>query len=171
MMRKLTLPEYYTADVRTLDYQAFYDAGYRVLLFDLDNTLLPWNVYDADEDTIAFGKKLEEMGFKVAIVSNNNGDRVRRIARAMELPYVPKALKPLPMGFKKGVELFGLPKKQVLILGDQFYTDMFGGFFAGITRVYVEPLSASAYGWTNFVHDVEKGLRKKARLRPNRPQK
>ena len=40
-MFKTFYPDEYVESSYELDYQAYYDAGYRAVLFDIDNTLVP----------------------------------------------------------------------------------------------------------------------------------
>ena len=46
-----------------IDYQKYYDEGYRGILFDIDNTLVPHGA-PADNKAIKLFKKLREIGCK-----------------------------------------------------------------------------------------------------------
>ena len=54
-----------------IDYQAYYDKGYRGILFDVDNTLVE---HDQPVTIVAIElfQQLKEMGFQTCIISNNN---------------------------------------------------------------------------------------------------
>ncbi len=123
-----------------IDYQAFYDNGYRGILFDVDNTLV-----EHDEPVtiaaIELFKKLEEIGFKTCIISNNIEERVRPLANVLETEYVHKAGKPSAKGFLKGMEKLGTTPDKTLFVGDQIFTDIWGANRAGIHSILVKQIA------------------------------
>ena len=58
-----------------IDYQKYYDQGYRGILFDVDNTLVEHN-QPVTLVAIELFQTLNEMGFKTCIISNNRDERV-----------------------------------------------------------------------------------------------
>ncbi len=76
-----------------IDYQSYYDRGYRGILFDVDNTLVEHD-QPVTIVAIALFQKLKEIGFKTCIISNNKDERVKPLADALESDYVYKAGKP-----------------------------------------------------------------------------
>ena len=63
-------PDEYVDSAYSIDYQKLYDRGYRGLLFDIDNTLVPHGA-PADERAIAFFRHLRGIGFSSCFLSNN----------------------------------------------------------------------------------------------------
>ncbi len=53
-----------------IDFDNLYAQGYRGLLFDIDNTLVPHGA-PADERACALFAHLKELGFKCCFLSNN----------------------------------------------------------------------------------------------------
>ena len=62
-----------------IDYQKYYDQGYRGILFDVDNTLVEHN-QPVTLVAIELFQTLNEMGFKTCIISNNRDERVKPLA-------------------------------------------------------------------------------------------
>ncbi len=122
-----------------VEYEEFYEKGYRGILFDIDNTLVGHGA-EADERAIALVKRLKETGYRICFVSNNKEPRVKSFCDALDAPYVYKAGKPKGDGYSKGLELLSLPKEQVLAIGDQIFTDTWGANRAGITSILVGQL-------------------------------
>lgn len=125
--------------VYEIDFQALYSAGYRGLLFDIDNTLVGHGD-PADERAVRLFKTLHETGFKTCLISNNKEGRVKSFADAVESFYVYKANKPSGAGYEKGCRIMGVSKEQALFIGDQLFTDIWGANRAGIRSILVKRL-------------------------------
>ncbi len=110
------------------------------LLLDVDNTLASHGKpepLDGVEDWIAF---MRDAGVPMAIISNNDSQRVMPFAKRIGLPFVAKAMKPLPSGVRRGTQLLKLPPDAVAVVGDQVYTDVMGAHWAGAKAILVEPV-------------------------------
>lgn len=81
--------------------------GKTTILTDLDNTLLAWDQLDATDEVINWFTILKEEGIKVMIFSNNNEERVARVAKAIDVPYLARAKKPLGANFRPGIKRNG----------------------------------------------------------------
>jgi predicted HAD superfamily phosphohydrolase YqeG len=53
---------------------------------------------------------------------------------------VPNARKPLPHGFRRALTVLDLPRERVVVIGDQFFTDVLGAKLLGIRVILVPPL-------------------------------
>ncbi len=125
-----------------VDFEKLYAKGYRGILFDIDNTLVPHDA-PADDRAIALFDRLHKIGFTVYLVSNNDEPRVKFFAEATGADgYVYKAGKPLARGYQEAIRQMGLEEKYVVFFGDQIYTDIWGGGHAGIYTVMVGRISA-----------------------------
>lgn len=123
-----------------IDYKGLYDSGKRGILFDIDNTLVEHGA-DSDERSRQLFCKLHDMGYSTCIISNNNEERVKRFNRDIGTLYVHKAGKPSVKGYMKGIELMGLKPEQVVFIGDQLFTDIYGANRAGIDNICVKPIA------------------------------
>ena len=122
-----------------IDYERLYKEGYRGVIFDIDNTLVPPDE-PADERAIAFFEKLRAIGFDTVLLSNNKGPRIESFASQVGSKYVTEALKPTKGGYKRALRLMKLPRLSVLCVGDQIFTDVWGARRTGIHSILVGQL-------------------------------
>ena len=54
----------------SINFKRYHKLGYRGVLFDIDNTLVPHGEA-ADDKAIAFFQKLRDLGYKFCLISNN----------------------------------------------------------------------------------------------------
>lgn len=127
----------------------------KAVLTDLDNTLIAWNHPEATEESILWIEQMKKAGVPVIIMSNNSGERVKKVADFLSLQYIPRSMKPSRRGFKQAVELLGLPKEEILMVGDQVLTDILGANRFGMRNVLVKPLMDSDAWNTKFNRFVE----------------
>ena len=145
---KKYIPRICAETVYDIDYDKLYSEGKRFILFDLDNTLLPYDVAYADEKLKTFFVKLQDMGFKVIIFSNNSGKRVSIFCDDVNLEYITSAKKPLKTGFKKAMKLINCRNKSEMIaVGDQLLTDILGANRFGIDCALVKTIKKSSQKW------------------------
>ena len=132
-------PKEYRDSTYTIDFQKLYQEGYRGILFDVDNTLVPHGA-PATEESVELFRRLHEMGFSTCLISNNKEPRVTPFADAMETPYVYKAGKPKRSGYQKGMEIMETGTQNTLFIGDQLFTDVWGANRAGLYSILVKPI-------------------------------
>ncbi|MCQ2495329.1 MAG: YqeG family HAD IIIA-type phosphatase [Lachnospiraceae bacterium] len=133
-------PKEWVDSTYNIDYQKYYDQGYRGVIFDIDNTLVPHGV-DADERAVKLFEKLREIGFDVCLLSNNKKHRVERFNRAVNANYIFKAQKPYSRNYYQAATMMKISIKSVLCIGDQLFTDIYGGNLAGIYTILVNPIN------------------------------
>lgn len=112
----------------------------KAVLTDLDNTLIAWNNPDGTEQLIEWINVMEEAGIPVVILSNNKAKRVDRIAKVLHLDYVSRALKPTTIGFKRASKKLNLTTDEIIMVGDQVMTDIWGANLSGVRSVLVKPI-------------------------------
>lgn len=149
--------------VYDVDFNKLYDEGKRYILFDLDNTLLPYDVPIAHDKLRNLLNLLRVKGFKIMIVSNNSSERVNKFCEDVNMICVTRAKKPFKKGFKKGMKLLGCTnKKEVISVGDQIMTDVLGANRTKIDCVLVKPLKKSNEKWyTKLNRKMEKHVLKR----------
>lgn len=129
MIKKL-IPDYYFKSIYDIPYDKLYDDGIRLILTDLDNTLISYKETMPNEKLINWKNVLERMGFEIIIVSNSRKDRVTNFANSFGTKCVKFSTKPLKRGIKKAMKKHAsrkYNKDEVILLGDQLMTDVFGG--------------------------------------------
>ena len=139
--------------------------GIRGIIFDLDNTIVPWGNPLLAKEVIDWFAKLQKKGFKICIVSNSRSKRVRKIAVQAAVPYIAGAIKPLKSGFRQAAKLMQLPDSQIAVVGDQLFTDMLGGNRLGMFTILVPPLSKREFFTTVFMRKLESLVMKRLKKR------
>ena len=135
-------PDLYISSTYEIDFDRLYRDGYRGLIFDIDNTLVPHGA-PADDRAKELFSRLHGLGMKTALVSNNGEERVRPFAEKVESIYLYKAGKPKRDGYEKAMQRMGTDTENTLFVGDQIFTDIFGGNRAGLDTVLTEPVDKS----------------------------
>ncbi len=133
-------PDEYVDSSYDLDYQAFYDAGYRAVLFDIDNTLVPHGA-PADDRAVQLFEKIRSTGLKACLISNNKLGRVKSFADAVGAFYVEDAHKPSRKGYQRGMQEMGTTTENTLFVGDQLFTDVWGAKRTGLKSILVKPIN------------------------------
>lgn len=132
-------PGEYLDSTYRIDFDRLYEEGYRGVIFDIDNTLVPHGA-PADERAIALFAHLKELGFQSILLSNNRKPRVEMFHRAVGAAYICKAGKPKPSAYRKAMQVIGTNAENTLFVGDQIFTDVFGANLAGIRTILVRPI-------------------------------
>ncbi len=132
-------PDRYEDFACGIDFAGLYERGFRGILFDVDNTLVPHGA-PADRQSIALFERLHGMGFSTCLISNNKEPRVAPFAKALHTDYVFKAGKPGRRGYLEGMERMGTDMGNTLFVGDQLFTDVWGANRAGLFSILVKPI-------------------------------
>lgn len=138
MFEKL-YPTIYAESAYVVDFQKIYEKGYRVLILDVDNTLVEHGA-PANDQAVAFFEEMRRIGFRTCIISNNHEPRIEPFAKAVGSDYIFDAGKPSRKGFKKAMDLLGGTKENTVFMGDQLFTDIWGANRAGIKSILVKPI-------------------------------
>lgn len=140
MAFKLFKPDYAFCDIYAITPEALAEMGVKGIVFDIDQTIAPYEVELPDDKMKAYFDSLRQADIKMAFVSNNKGPRVTKFNESIGLFYVCKAGKPSPKGVKVVIDYFGLKPEEMLSIGDQIYTDCLSAHRAGIRFAMVKPI-------------------------------
>ena len=138
--------------------------GIRAALIDLDGTMVSHKTALPTEEVAAFIRRLEDNGIHVVVFSNNNANRVGTFCEPLGVDFISRAHKPFARAYAQAVERLGLPIDQIAVIGDQIYTDVFGGNRAGALTCYVETLDRRFF-WINVRYQLERGFIARGRRR------
>lgn len=164
-MLELYKPDMYKKDIYSIDYKKLKSFGIKCLLFDLDNTLVPYYKTKPTRKVKDFIERLKDMGFKVIIFSNSNKKRLTPFKNILEVDCSYSSRKPAQRKFKKVLTEYKFNQSEVAMIGDQIPTDVFGGNRMGIFTVLVKPISSNELIWTKFNRIYEKKIIKKLEKR------
>jgi len=135
------MPNHIVSSFFEIDPAFFKQRGFKGLIADLDNTLVPAETGLATPELVKWLNGLKDEGLRVMIVSNNHRRRVAKVADALDIPYISRARKPARRAFRQALEHLQLKPAETVMLGDQLLTDVFGGNRLGLYTILVRPIS------------------------------
>ena len=161
-MIELFRPDIYQKSIYHIDYDKLKESGIKCLLFDLENTLVPFVEKEPNKRLIDLINDLKDMDFKIIIFSNALKGRIKPFKDVLNVDCLARANKPYKKNFLKVIKLFNYDLSEVAIIGDQLYTDILGGNKVGIKTILVNPMSSDDMFITRFIYrNLEKRIYKK----------
>ena len=116
--------------------------GIRLVLADLDNTLTRYRQLEPDPALITWRDGLHEAGITLFVVSNSRRpNRAQQFCANLDVPFISHAGKPHAAAFQQAMERCGCTAEETIMIGDQIFTDIWGGHNAGIRAVYIRPIA------------------------------
>ena len=132
-------PDEYVESTYVIPFEKLYEEGYRGVIFDIDNTLVPHGA-PADIRAKKLFARLKEIGFKSCLLSNNQQPRVKMFNEEIQTNYIYDAHKPSIKNYQKAMEIMGTDLKSTIFVGDQLFTDVWGAKRTGIRNILVKPI-------------------------------
>ncbi|GHP12915.1 haloacid dehalogenase [Lentilactobacillus fungorum] len=133
-------PTWMIENIYSISPQFLLEHKINCVLTDLDNTLVPWNSKVGSDELRAWLASIKKYGIQVIVVSNNSHHRIQAAVKDYELPFVPRAMKPLSIGIRHAIKEFHLNKKNTVMVGDQLMTDVVSANSCGVRSILVKPL-------------------------------
>ena len=99
-------PDEYLGSTYKIPFEKLYEQGYRGVIFDIDNTLVPHGA-PADERAKRLFQRLREIGFESCLLSNNQKKRVEMFNQEIQTHYIYNALKPARKNYLHAMEIMG----------------------------------------------------------------
>ncbi len=124
-----------------IDYEKLFALGYRGVIYDVDNTLVPHGA-PADDRAREHFRRMKEIGFRCCFLSNNGEERVKSFNDEVDECYIFRAGKPDPEGYRAAMKKLGTTTRNTIFVGDQIFTDILGANRAGIRNYmvkYIDP--------------------------------
>ena len=116
--------------------------GIQGVVLDLDNTLTPWRSLEVPDEAQAWLRSALAAGLRACLVSNAaTARRVQPVADLFGIPWVTRAVKPLPRGYRRAMQVMHTTPETTAAIGDQVFTDIFGGNRLGLYTILVDPMS------------------------------
>ena len=155
------VPEFYLNTFNEANAEFLREIGVRGVILDVDNTLEPYENPVPGDDVLRWFDDLEAIGIKMAIVSNNNRERVERFNEKLGFPAYYKAGKPFKKNVLRAMKDMGTDKKNTILIGDQIFTDVWAAHNAGIRAILVSPIKDKRDLITRFKRLLERPVLKK----------
>jgi HAD superfamily phosphatase (TIGR01668 family) len=139
-MFEMFFPDLIVDKIQDIELERLIERGVKNLILDIDNTLVPNHVKVADDSTVDWIEKVREYGFEVCIVSNATKRRVVKFNEKLKLDAVYRALKPGSWAFKKAMRIMNAKPMETAVVGDQIFTDIYGGKRLNLFTILVKPI-------------------------------
>ncbi len=139
-MLEIFTPNQYIKNYNELDIKGLKQQGIKLLICDIDNTLVAHDEAHPNADVYRFVDKVINSGLKFCFISNNSKERVELFAKSLKVKTYHFAKKPLKITYRKILKDYGLNANQVACIGDQIMTDVLGGNRMKIYTILTAPL-------------------------------
>lgn len=147
--------------------QALAAKGIKLVLADLDNTLVPYKVITPPAEIVAWKEALEAAGITLFLLSNSRKPgRAQRFAEQLGIPYQGHSGKPKRAGYLRAMERMGVTPAQTVMVGDQIFTDTLGANNAGVIPLLVRPIRLAGNPGRYLRYAVETPFRLLGRRKP-----
>ena len=141
--------------------------GIRLVLADLDNTLVAYRVTEPPAELMAWKAALEAAGIRLFLLSNSRKPgRAQNFAEKLGIPYQGHSGKPRRAGYLRAMERMGCTPEQTVMVGDQIFTDTLGANNAGVTPLLVQPIQLAGNPGRYIRYAVETPFRLLGKRRP-----
>lgn len=154
-------PKLYLENTTKITEELIAENNIKGIILDVDNTLIYYNK-ELLKGVDIWCKDLQEKGIKFCIVSNSNKkEKVKQVAAKLNIPYISFGMKPLKRGLKKAQKILGVENKNIAVVGDQIFTDVFGANRLGMFSILVKPLETKDIWITRVKRPFEEAVIKK----------
>ena len=145
--------------ISNINLKYFWKKNKRGIIIDLDNTLAPWNIERVNEKADDFLKEALALKYKICLLTNAGKERTKKVAEQYQMFYIAAAFKPRRKAFFQALKLIDLEASQVMVIGDQLFTDILGGNRAGCYTILVPALSKREFVGTKILRLLEKVIK------------
>lgn len=136
------VPSRVTNSIFDLTPEELRDAGIRLVLADLDNTLVSYEEHLPSPALRRWKASLEVAGIRLFVISNSRKNhRCPDFCAALSVSCIRHAGKPGIAGFRRALEEAGVPPQAAIMVGDQIFTDIWGANRAGVHSVLIKPIA------------------------------
>ncbi len=153
---RLLVPSMYQKSIYDIDYLALKRRNVKCLLFDLDNTCVGYHEKKPTKELKMLFEKLDKLGFRVVIFSNASKKRLLPF-QSLNVVCNPSSKKPFRYSFSKILKEYHYQRSEVCIIGDQLFTDIYGGNKVGIITCLVPPITNEDFFLTKIFRAMERG--------------
>ena len=113
--------------------------GVKLLLCDLDNTLRLHSEKEPADELQEWVEDCKKAGVKIVIISNNGRKKMmQKFCEPIQVDCVWWAKKPMSTKLTEAMQRYGFKKRETVMLGDKWSTDVLAARFAGVRAWKVE---------------------------------
>lgn len=152
------MPDYYVEDLLRVDWDFFRSQGIRHIFLDIDNTLEVQGTRAAGPRTQAICAAIFAADLDLSVLSNAEAARAQAFCTPLNLRYLGQAAKPLTFRLTEYLKQLELEPAQVLLVGDQVFTDLLCGKFLPCPVLMVQSLGGKEGFFLRLKRRLEKLL-------------
>jgi uncharacterized protein len=154
------VPAHAVESLQEVDLQQLWEDGKRLLLVDVDNTLVQWKQENFSDPVLQWIARAKEMGFEICIISNTRRvERLRRLSEILGVETVRGRFKPSRAMYRLALIKFHRKPEEAIMIGDQLFTDVLGANRSGIQAIWVRKMEGREFGPTKISRMMERLLR------------
>ena len=154
-------PKAHFNNVREITIDFLQNNKINALILDVDNTLIDYDK-NLPQETIKWAENLKNNKIKLYILSNTNKkEKVKEVAKKLQIEYIYFAKKPLKSGFKKVQRILEEKPENIGVVGDQIFTDVIGGNRCKMFTILVEPIEEKDIWITMIKRPIENAIKRK----------
>lgn len=143
-----------------VDTSGLANRGIKLILIDVDNTLVKWRSMDFAQETLDWVEGAKRNNLQVCIISNTrNVTRLGKLSEILGIPAMRGKFKPSTAMYKEALVKFGVRESEAVMIGDQLFTDILGANRAGIEAIWIQPLTNVDFAPTKINRFMERMLR------------
>ena len=144
----LFYPNIYQKNILSIDYKKLKEKGIRLLIYDLDNTIISYETNILDKEIIDLFKELKK-SFQIVVLSNTtNSNKIKNICNTLNIEYIKFACKPFFLGFYKIKRKYNV----------SYNKDIYGSNKLGLTSCLIDKISDVEGNYTKFKRKIEKRI-------------
>ena len=147
-------PDFFLNRIEDITPDFLREHGIRLLILDADATLIQAHDNKILPERIRLIETIREAGVRVMVGSNGKTHRIETAFGKHKIEAYGYSLKPLPFRLHKHIK--GYKKQEVLLAGDQFFTDILCAKLLGIRSAMVEPYGTDEGFLIGFRRGLEK---------------
>lgn len=125
--------------------------GKKLILLDVDNTLLPWKSEQIPDELFEWVAAIRQAGMQLCILSNTRRPaRLARIAARLDIDFIRDKFKPSRRMYELALARYKAEKCEAVMIGDQLFTDVLGANRTGIDAIWVKPIARKEFAGTKI---------------------
>ena len=134
-------PDYNVISIFDIPFDKLKEHGIKLLMFDLDSTVMPSKSGRFPSEVIELFEKLQQ-DYTLAIVSNNKKeDYINKVREQVSFKVIGKANKPNPKIINEYLKSVNIEPKQAVMIGDRPLTDILAGKLAKTQTILVDSIT------------------------------
>lgn len=158
-------PTYFFESIEKIPFELLEKENIKGIIIDVDNTLIDMTSI-LSNNRYEWIKIAKKRGFSICILSNSLREvKVKKLMNKLGVSGMYFAMKPFLRGFKIALNILGLEKEEVIMVGDQLFTDILGANRFGIKSILVDPISNLEGIFTKIKRPIESAYINKLKAR------